>query len=80
LLIYLDTGVVGTPGFLSQGGLIGGGLAIIRPDLHFLYNLLETVPLAIAFFWQVRHTDAVRAVTPSSGQPLDSLASAATRP
>ena len=80
LLIYLGTGVVGTPGFLSQGGLVGGGLPIIRPDLHFLYNLIETVPLAIAFFWQLRHTGAVRAVTRSSGQPLESLASAATRP
>ena len=28
----------------------------IRPDLHFLYNLIETAPLALAFFWQVRQT------------------------
>jgi len=54
--IYLRTGVAGTPGLLSLGGAIQGGLPIARPDLHFLYNLIETAPLAVAFFWQVRHT------------------------
>jgi hypothetical protein len=48
---YLRTGVVGSPGFLSAGGLIGGGLPIARPDLHFLYNLAETIPLLIG--WKV---------------------------
>src|SRR5712691_6458937 len=54
--IYLRTGVAGTPGLLSLGGAIQGGLPIARPDLHFLYNLIETAPLAVAFFWQLRHT------------------------
>ena len=48
---YLRTGVVGSPGFLSAGGLIAGGLPIARPDLHFLYNLAETIPLLIG--WKV---------------------------
>ncbi len=48
---YLRTGVAGSPGFLSAGGLIGGGLPLARPDLHFLYNLAETIPLLIG--WKV---------------------------
>ena len=60
LKVYLDTGVVGTPGLLSRGGLIGGGLPVPRPDLHFMYNLIETVPLAFAFFWQTRHINSAR--------------------
>ncbi|MGQ0551321.1 MAG: cyclic nucleotide-binding domain-containing protein [Armatimonadota bacterium] len=51
---YLTTGVAGTPGLLGRGGLIGGGLPVTRPDLHFLYNLIETTPLMIAFFVQLR--------------------------
>lgn len=43
--------VVGSPGFLSAGGLIAGGSPIARPDLHFLYNLAETIPLLIG--WKV---------------------------
>lgn len=47
---YLRTGVVGSPGFLSAGGPIGG-LPLARPDLHFLYNLAETVSLLIG--WKI---------------------------
>ena len=54
--IYLTTGVSGTPGLLSQGGALGGGLPISRPDLHFLYNLLETIPLVLGFLRQVQRT------------------------
>jgi hypothetical protein len=54
LWVYLQTRVAGTPGLLSLGGVIHGGLPLVRPDLHFLYNLIETVPLVFAFFWQVR--------------------------
>jgi hypothetical protein len=42
------------PGLLAQGGAIAGGLPISRPDLHFLYNLVETVPLILGFLWQVQ--------------------------
>ena len=51
---YIQTGVSGTPGLLSSGGLLFGGLPISRPDLHFLYNLVETVPLLIAWIVEVR--------------------------
>lgn len=46
---YLTTGNPGSPGLLAAGGAIGGGLPIKRPTLHFLYNLIETAPLLIAF-------------------------------
>jgi hypothetical protein len=63
--VYVRTGVAGTPGLLSLGGAIQGGLPITRPDLHFLYNLIETAPLAVAFFWQVRRTSTKAAVRPA---------------
>jgi hypothetical protein len=51
---YVQTGVAGSPGLLSSGGLVFGGLPIARPDLHFLYNLLETIPLLAAWVVAVR--------------------------
>jgi len=51
---YIQTGVSGTPGLLSSGGLLFGGLPIARPDLHFLYNLVETAPLLIAWLVEIR--------------------------
>lgn len=51
--VYMQTGVAGTPGLLSQGGAIAGGLPVSRPDLHFVYNLVETVPLLLGFFRSV---------------------------
>jgi hypothetical protein len=51
---YIQTGVQGTPGLLSSGGLLFGGLPIARPDLHFLYNLVETVPLLFAWVAELR--------------------------
>jgi hypothetical protein len=53
LSVYLRTGIEGTPGLLSAGGAIAGGLGLARPDLHFLYNLIETVPLVLAFVTQI---------------------------
>ena len=58
LSVYLATGVSGTPGLLSHGGALAGGLPISRPDLHFFYNLIETVPLIVGFLLQVRRTRA----------------------
>ncbi|MDQ6674969.1 MAG: hypothetical protein M3069_30245 [Chloroflexota bacterium] len=52
--VYLQMGISGTPGLLSSGGLIGGGLPLSRPDLHFLYNLAETVPLLLGFMLQLQ--------------------------
>jgi hypothetical protein len=54
--VYLSTGVERTPGLLGRGGLIGGGLPLPRPDLHFYYNLIETVPLVAAFVWQLKNS------------------------
>jgi hypothetical protein len=51
---YIQTGISGTPGLLSSGGLLFGGLPIARPDLHFLYNLLETIPLLLAWLAELR--------------------------
>jgi len=41
---YLRTHIVGSPGILASGGLIGSPLS--RPDLHFIYNLVETTIMA----------------------------------
>ncbi|GAC1461868.1 MAG: hypothetical protein NVSMB8_13460 [Candidatus Limnocylindrales bacterium] len=46
---YLLTGLSGQPGLLASGGLVGGGLPLARPELHFAYNLAEVVPLVLAF-------------------------------
>jgi hypothetical protein len=51
---YLRTGIVGSPGLLASGGAIGGGLPLIRPDLHFLYNLVEETLIVLAYLYQVR--------------------------
>ena len=54
--VYLSTGLSGTPGLLSQGGALFGGLPLSRADLHCLYNVVESVPLFVAFFGQVRRS------------------------
>jgi hypothetical protein len=51
---FLETGIPGSPGLLASGGLISGGLPLSRPDLHFLYNLVETVAIVIAYLTQLR--------------------------
>ncbi|HET8569406.1 MAG TPA: cyclic nucleotide-binding domain-containing protein [Candidatus Limnocylindria bacterium] len=64
---FLATGKAGTPGLLSQGGLILGGLPLPRPDVHFIYNLIETTPLAVAFVVELRraYDQWVRRALPS---------------
>lgn len=47
------SGDPGGPGLLARGGLIAGGLPLSRPDLHFWYNVVETVPIVLAFRWQL---------------------------
>lgn len=49
IVLYLVTGSEGNPGLLAMGGLLANGLPLARPDLHLLYNLVETVPLLIGF-------------------------------
>lgn len=51
---YLTTGQQGTPGLLARGGLIVGGTPLRRPELHMLYNAVETAPLLLAFAYQLR--------------------------
>ncbi|HEX9695027.1 MAG TPA: hypothetical protein VGB64_01785 [Actinomycetota bacterium] len=60
---YLRTGNPGSPGLLSAGGAIGGGLPLKRPDVHFLYNIVETAPLLAAFAIETvraRRTSAIQ--------------------
>jgi len=68
--VYLNTGLSGTPGLLAQGGALFGGLPLTRADLHFFYNLIETVPLLTAFLLQIRrerpHTTRTRRVVSTS--------------
>jgi hypothetical protein len=48
---------VGGPGLLaSPGGAIGGGIGLIRADLHWIYNTLYTIPFVIALVWQLKRT------------------------
>lgn len=51
---FLAAGIAGTPGLLARGGLVGGGLPLSRPDLHFLYNFVETAPILVAYAVEVR--------------------------
>jgi hypothetical protein len=53
--VYIRTGIPGTPGLIAQGGLIGGGLPISRPDLHFLYAVFEETLIVVAFAREIRH-------------------------
>lgn len=55
--VYLTTGVPGTPGLLSKGGKILGGLPIPRPVLHALYNVAEVIPLAVGFILAKRQSE-----------------------
>jgi hypothetical protein len=72
MVTFLTTGLAGTPGLLSQGGAVGGGLPLPRPDVHFFYNLIETVPLVLAFVWQLRHAydDWLARAFPRLSEPL----------
>lgn len=58
---HVLTGLDGNPGLLADGGLVAGGLDTPRIDLHFFYNVVETVPLFIAWFVARRE---VRAAAP----------------
>jgi hypothetical protein len=59
LSLYLKHGFSGLPGLLDMGGRIGGGLPIKGPDLHFIYNTLETAPLLAGFLYQLRRSQDV---------------------
>jgi hypothetical protein len=46
-----ETGLLASP-----GGAIGGGTGLNRPDLHFIYNTLFTIPFVLALIWQLKNT------------------------
>ncbi len=56
--VYIRTGIPGTPGLIAKGGLIGGGLPILRPDLHFLYAVFEEALLILAYATEIRRFNA----------------------
>ncbi len=52
--VYLRTNHPGLPGLIARGGLIGGGLPITRPDLHFLYAVFEEGMLLWIFYLEYK--------------------------
>ena len=54
MMSFLATGIPGSPGLLASGGAIGGGLPVSRPDLHFVYNVIETALIALAYRGKLR--------------------------
>ena len=55
---YIQTGIAGNPGLIAKGGLIGGGLPIARPDLHFFYAVFEETVIILAFVLEIRRVQA----------------------
>lgn len=76
---YLATDVPAHPGLLSEGGAVGGGLSLARPDLHFLYNLAERAPLFVAFAWTLKRSydDWLARALPTAG--VDALVATTKR-
>jgi hypothetical protein len=64
--VFLRTGIVGSPGLLAQGGAIAGGLPISRPDLHFLYNLVEETLILIAYAYQLKQLAKATKLSPAA--------------
>ncbi len=79
-LLYeaLKTGISGLPGLLGQGGLIGGGLPLSRPDLHFFYNFIEEALLLVAYLMQIRQIQAGQYALASSAQERATVAGSGT--
>jgi hypothetical protein len=63
---YLRTGIEGSPGLLAHGGAIAGGLPISRPDLHFLYNLVEETLILIAYAYQLKQLAKATKFSPAA--------------
>lgn len=61
---YIQTGVAGNPGLIARGGLIGGGLPIARPDLHFFYAVFEEALLILAYATEIRRSQARERLAP----------------
>lgn len=69
MLVYLKTGIVGSPGLLAHGGAIAGGLPLSRPDLHFLYNLAEETLILVAYTYQLKRLPGILNSEKYSGHP-----------
>jgi hypothetical protein len=69
---YLKTGMAGNPGLLARGGALWGGLPIIRPNLHFLYTLIEESLIILGYRWARRRagTEALRPYLPRQDAKL----------
>ena len=52
--VYLRTHIEGTPGLISRGGAIGGGLPLSRPDVHFFYAVIEETLLLLAYYHEIK--------------------------
>jgi hypothetical protein len=70
LSLYLRNGFSGLPGLLDRGGAIAGGLPILGPNLHFIYNLVETFPLIASFMYQLRRLPDGSDVAPAPTEAL----------
>lgn len=66
---HVTTGAVGDPGLLAGGGALGGGVPVTRIDLHFVYNVIETLPIVIAFAVAVRGERAFGRATARGRDP-----------
>ncbi len=64
--VFLRTGIVGSPGLLARGGAIAGGLPITRPDLHFLYNLVEETLILTAYAYQLKQLAKTTKINPAA--------------
>jgi hypothetical protein len=64
---YVDGGF---EGIMGNGGVIGSPLA--RPYLHFAYNFIVIVPMALAFWDETRHAQAAWRERERPAQPCHS--------
>ncbi|MHB1534341.1 MAG: cyclic nucleotide-binding domain-containing protein [Acidimicrobiales bacterium] len=70
----------GASGLLaSPGGYILGGVGLVRPDLHWIYNTLYTIPFVAALVYQLRHSYDVALDKALEGAPKEELTRAARR-
>ncbi len=61
---YLKAGMAGNAGLLARGGALWGGLPITRPDLHFLYTLIEESLIILGYRWARRRAGMEAAILP----------------
>ena len=67
---HVMNGTVGDPGLLAGGGALGGGVPVTRIDLHVAYNVIETLPIVVAFGVTLRREQAPAPVAPGGDDVL----------